>query len=123
MEGLLEDSVQEIRSARQDIRGLTQELRASAVLDSSLSQSGWRGIGTTIGAIFRLDNLKIVVAGMISIGFLAGIGIANWFASGDRDIIHFNRKVIQDCHQNYAADADKNGWYTCPLFQLPMPRE
>jgi len=30
---------------------------------------------------------------------------------------------ILDCHQNDAVDADKNGWYTCPNFQLPIPRQ
>lgn len=123
VKSVLKEPVQEIRSARTDIRSLTQELRASAVLDSSLSQSGWRGIGAAINSIWRLDNLGIVVAGMISMGFLSGLGIANWFASGDRQIIQFNQGVIQDCHQNYAADEDKNGWYTCPKFQLQMPRK
>lgn len=123
IKSVLTEPVQEIRSARTDIKSLTQELRASAVLDSSLSQSGWRGIGAAINSIWRLDNLGIVVAGMISMGFLSGLGIANWFASGDRQIIQFNKGVIQDCHQNYAADNDKNGWYTCPNFQLQMPRK
>lgn len=120
---VLTEPVQEIRSARNDVRVLTQELRASAVLDASLAKSGWRGIGAAVGAIFRLDNLGIVVAGMIGIGCCTGIVITHWLAAGDRGIIQFNRGVIQDCHQNYAADADKNGWYTCPLFQLPMPRK
>lgn len=119
----LSNPVEEIRAARQDVRILTQELRASAVLDASLAQSGWRGIGAAVGAIFRLENLGAVVAGMISVGFLTGFAIAHWFASRDRGIIQFNQGVIQDCHQNYAADADKNGWYTCPNFQLPMPRQ
>ena len=120
---VLKESVQEIRSTRHDVRGLTQELRASAVLDSSLSQSGWRGIAAAINSVWRLDNLRIVVAGIISMGFLAGIGIANWVASGDRDIIHFNKKIIQECKQNYAKDEDNNGWYTCAIFQLPMPKK
>lgn len=123
VKSVLIEPVQEIRSARTDIRSLTQELRASAVLESSLSQSGWKGIGTAISSITRLDNLRVVVAGMMGTSFLIGIGIANGFAAGDREIIQFNRGVIQDCHQNYAADVDKNGWYTCPKFQLPMPQK
>ena len=123
VKSVLTEPVQEIRSARTDIRSLTQELRASAVLESSLSQSGWKGIGAAINSIWRLENLGIVVAGMISMGFVAGIGITHWVASGDRDIIHFNRKIIQECKQDYAKDEDNNGWYTCPIFQLPIPRK
>lgn len=119
----LMEPVQEIRAARKDVRVLTQELRASAVLDAALSQSGWRGIGAAIGAIFRLDNLG-VVALMICTGSLGmGLAIGHWFSDRERGIIEFNKGVIQECHQHFAADADKNGWYTCPQFQLPMPRK
>lgn len=119
----LTEPVQEIRAARQDFRGLTRELRASAVLDASLSQSGWRGIGAAIGAIFRLENLMVVFIGAVFVSLIMGILLSNWVSARDRHIIDFNKKVIKECHQNYAKDEDKNGWYTCSIFQLPMPKK
>ncbi|PZD70402.1 hypothetical protein C1752_13128 [Acaryochloris thomasi RCC1774] len=119
----LTEPVQEIRAARQDFRTLAQELRASAVLDASLSQSGWRGIGAAVGAIFRLENLMVVFAGTVFVSLIMGILLSNWLSARDRHIIKFNKGVIRDCKENYAADADKNGWYTCPIFQLPMPKK
>lgn len=119
----LADPVQEIRGTRNDIRKLTEELRASAIVDASIGQSGWRGIGAAIGAIFRLKNLSFVVLMMVSATLGLGLALGSRFSDREREIIDFNTGVIQDCDQNFAADADKNGWYTCPIFQLPMPRK
>ena len=119
----LTEPLQEIRATRKDIRVLAQELRASAVLDASLSQSGWRGIGAAVGAIFRLESLGFVVLILFFSTLGAGLGLGYRFSAGERQMIKFNQKIIQDCRENYAVDADKNGWYTCPQFQLPMPRK
>ena len=37
---------------------LTQELRAVAIIDASIAESGWRGIGAALAAIFKHQNLS-----------------------------------------------------------------
>ena len=100
---------------------LTKELRAAAIIDASIASSGWRGIGAALSAIFKHQNLLTVVGVLMGMTFVLGFAIAWNYGGQNRLLIERNRQVIQKCNTQSASDRDKNGWYTCPLWQLPMP--
>ena len=102
---------------------LTKELRAAAAIEASLAESGWRGIGAAIAAVFKHQNLLFVVGILAAVGGILGFTIA-WNLGGyNRRLVERNRAVIQQCNIKSASDPDSNGWYTCPQWQLPMPRK
>jgi ElaB/YqjD/DUF883 family membrane-anchored ribosome-binding protein len=102
---------------------LTKELRAAAIIDASIAESGWRGIGAAGAAIFKHQNLMTVVGILVASGVVLGFAIAWNLLAQNRLLLERNRQVIQQCNQSRASDPDKNGWYTCPLWQLPMPEK
>lgn len=102
---------------------LTKELRAAAVIDASIAESGWRGIGAALSAIFKHQNLMTVVGILIATSGLLSFVFAWNLGGQNRLLLERNRRFIQQCNMNRASDPDKNGWYTCPLWQLPMPEK
>ena len=102
---------------------LQKELRAAAIIDASIAESGWRGIGAALAAIFKHQNLRTVVGILIVSGGVLGFAVAWKLLAPSRLLLERNRQVIQQCNQSRASDPDKNGWYTCPLWQLPMPEK
>ena len=120
---VMKEPLQGIYLAQLATEQLTMELRTAAVIEASLSQSGWRGIGAALGGIFRLGNLRWVVGAIVWVSMGMGATVAWQVSAGERRILEFNRGIVQECEQSYASDQDGNGWYTCPLFQLPMTRE
>ncbi|HCF25759.1 MAG TPA: hypothetical protein DEV81_00720, partial [Cyanobacteria bacterium UBA11049] len=118
---VLKPYLEEVGRTRIASDTLTKELRAAAIIDASIAESGWRGIGAALSAIFKHQNLLTVVGVLMGMTFVLGFAIA-WNNGGqNRLLIERNRQVIQKCNRNRASDRDKNGWYTCPLWQLPMP--
>lgn len=103
--------------------GLTKELRAVAVIDASIAESGWRGIGAALAVIFKHQNLMAVVGVLMAVSGVLGAMLVWNLGASNRRIWQQNRQVIQECNTNHASDQDKNGWYTCRLWQLPMPGE
>lgn len=102
---------------------LTKELRAVAIIDASIAQSGWRGIGAALAAIFKHQNLMTVVGTLIATSGVLGFIFAWNLGGQNRLLLERNQQVIEECNTNRASDPDKNGWYTCPLWQLPMPKK
>jgi len=102
---------------------LTKELRAAAVIEASIVESGWRGIGAALGAIFKHQNLRTVVGILMGMSGVLGFAITWNLGGQNRLLLERNRQVIELCNTNRASDPDKNGWYTCPLWQLPMPEK
>lgn len=100
---------------------LTHELRAAAIIDASIAESGWRGIGAAGAAIFKHQNLLTVVGILMATSGVLGLAIAWNLGAQNRLFLERNRQVIQECNTNRASDPDLNGWYTCPLWQLPIP--
>ena len=122
LELVLSPYLEEVGRARMASSELTKELRAAAAIDASLAESGWRGIGAAIAAVFRHQNLRIVVGIFVAVGGVLGFGLARNLGGDNRRLVERNRAVIQQCNIKNASDPDNNGWYTCPGWQLPMPR-
>ncbi len=123
LEVVLKPYLEEVGRTRIASDKLTYELRAAAIIDASIAESGWRGIGAAGAAIFKHQNLTTVVGILVASGVVLGFAIAWNLGAQNRVILERNRQVIQQCNQSRASDPDKNGWYTCPLWQLPMPEK
>lgn len=121
LELVLNPYLEEVGLTRIASDNLTKELRAVAIIDASIAESGWRGIGAAGAAIFKHQNLMTVVGILVVSGGLLGFIFAWNLGAQNRLLLERNRQVIQECNTNRASDPDKNGWYTCPLWQLPMP--
>lgn len=102
---------------------LTKELRAVAVIDASIAESGWRGVGAALAEIFKHQNLVTVVGVLMAVSGVLGSMLVWNLGASNRRVLQQNRQIIQECNTNLASDQDKNGWYTCPLWQLPMPEK
>lgn len=120
---VLQPYLEEVGRTRIASDTLTKELRAAAIVDASIAESGWRGIGAALGAIFKHQNLRTVVGVLMGMTFVLGFAIAWNLGLQNRLLIERNRQVIQKCNTQSASDRDLNGWYTCPLWQLPMPEK
>jgi hypothetical protein len=120
---VLQPYLEEVGRTRIASDTLTKELRAAAIIDASIAISGWRGIGAAIAAIFKHQNLRIVVGILMGMSLVLGFVVAWNLGVQNRLLIERNQQVIQECNTQSASDPDKNGWYTCPLWQLPMPQE
>jgi hypothetical protein len=123
MELVLNPYLEEVGLTRIASDKLTKELRAAAIIDASIAESGWRGIGAALAAIFKHQNLRTVVGILVGLGGVLGFAVAWNLGAPNRLLLERNRQVIQQCNQSRASDPDKNGWYTCPLWQLPMPEK
>jgi hypothetical protein len=123
MELVLNPYLEEVGLTRIASDNLQKELRAAAIIDASIAESGWRGIGAALAAIFKHQNLMTVVGILVVSGGVLGFAIAWNLLAPHRLLLERNRQVIQSCNTNRASDSDKNGWYTCPLWQLPMPEK
>lgn len=122
LELVLQPYLKEMGHSRTASQELTKELRAAAVIDASLAESGWRGIGVAFSAVFKHQNLLFVMGIFVAVGGVLGLAMA-WNLGGyNRRLVERNREVIQQCNLKNASDPDSNGWYTCPGWQLPMPR-
>ena len=123
LELVLRPYLEEMGHARIASSDLTKELRAAAIIDASIAESGWRGIGAAGAAIFKHQNLMTMVGILMAMGGVLGFAVAwNWGAP-NRLLLERNRQVIHSCNRLRASDPDLNGWYTCPLWQLPMPEK
>lgn len=112
--------IQAIQSSQSTIDHLTVELRKNSVIESSLRQSGWRGVICALEAIAQHKMLGLTV-GAIALSSTVLTGWIIWgLGVGDRQIIQFNRQSIQECYDKFAMDEDRNGWFSCPGIQLPM---
>ncbi|PSM48470.1 hypothetical protein C7Y66_14250 [Chroococcidiopsis sp. CCALA 051] len=120
---VLKPYLEEVGRVRSASNELTKELRAAAVIDASIAESGWRGIGAALSAIFKHQNLRVVVGILMGMSGVLGFGIAWNLGGQNRQLVERNQQVIQECNTNRASDPDKNGWYTCPLWQLPIPEK
>jgi len=120
---VLSPYLKEVGHARIASDNLTKELRAAAVIDASIAQAGWRGIGAALAAIFKHQNLMTVVGIFMAMGGVLGFAIAWNLGAQNRLLLERNRQVIQACNKNWASDPHHSGWYTCPWFQLPMPEQ
>ncbi|HEY9779323.1 MAG TPA: hypothetical protein V6D09_04190 [Leptolyngbyaceae cyanobacterium] len=120
---VLKPYLEEVGRTRIASDTLTKELRAAAIIDASIADSGWRGIGAALSAIFKHQNLRTVIGILVAMSLVLGFVIAWNYGGQNRLVMERNRQVIQECNTNRASDPDKNGWYTCPLWQLPMPQE
>ena len=120
---VLKPYLEEVGRARMASHELTKELRAAAAIDASLAESGWRGIGAAFAAVFRHQNLLFVVGIFAAVGGVLGFTIAWNLGVDNRRLVERNRQVIQQCNIRSASDPDNNGWYTCPQWQLPMPKK
>ena len=118
---VLRPYLEEVGRARIATDELTKELRAAALVDASIAESGWRGIGAALAAIFKHQNLMTVVGTLIATSGVLGFIFAWNLGGQNRLLLERNQQVIEDCNTNRVSDPDKNGWYTCPLWQLPMP--
>ena len=123
LELVLNPYLEEVGRTRIASDNLTYELRAAAIIDASIAESGWRGIGAAGAAIFKHQNLMAVVGILMAMSGVLGFAIAwNWGAQ-NRLLLERNRQVIHSCNTHRASDPDLNGWYTCPLWQLPIPEK
>lgn len=120
---VLKPYLNEVGRARIATDELTKELRAVAIIDASIAESGWRGIGAALAAIFKHQNLMTVVGVVVATSGFLGFVFAWNLGASNRLLLERNRQVIDECNTNRASDPDKNGWYTCPLWQLPMPEK
>ena len=123
LELVLSPYLSEVGHARIASDNLTKELRAAAIIDASIAESGWRGIGAAGAAIFKHQNLMTVVGILMAMGGVLGFAVAWNLLAPSRLLLERNRQVIQQCNRFRASDPDKNGWYTCPLWQLPIPEK
>lgn len=115
--------LKEMGRARSATDELTTELRAAAIIEAKITESGWRGIGAALAAIFQHQNLLAVVGGLMGISLILGGAVAWNLGGANRALFEHNREAIRDCDRNFAPKKGKNDWYTCPLWQLPMPRK
>lgn len=123
MELVLNPYLEEAGRTRIASDTLTKELRAAAIIDASIAESGWRGIGAALTAIFKHQNLTTVVGVLLAMSGVLGFTLAWNLGAQNRLLLERNRQVIQQCNTNRASDPDNNGWYTCPLWQLPIPEK
>ena len=123
LELVLQPYLEEVGRVRIASDQLTKALKAAAIIDASIAESGWRGIGAALAAIFKHQNLMTVVGILVAMSGVLGFAIAWNLGASNRLLLERNRQVIQSCNTNRASDPDNNGWYTCPLWQLPMPQE
>lgn len=123
LELVLKPYLEEVGRTRIASDTLTKELKAAAIVDASIASSGWRGIGAALAAIFKHQNLRTVIGILVAMSLVVGFAIAWNLGSQNRLLVERNRQVIQECNTHRASDPDKNGWYTCPLWQLPMPEK
>jgi hypothetical protein len=123
LELVLNPYLEEVGRVRISSDKLQKELRAAAIIDASIAESGWRGIGAALAAIFKHQNLMTVVGILVGLGGVLGFAVAWNLGAPSRLLLERNRQVIQQCNTRRASDPDKNGWYTCPLWQLPMPEK
>ena len=123
LELVLRPYLEEMGHARIASSDLTKELRAAAIIDASIAESGWRGIGAALAAIFKHQNLMTVFGILVAMSGVLGFAMAWKLGAQNRLLLERNRQVIQECNTNRASDPDKNCWYTCPLWQLPMPEK
>ncbi len=123
LEVVLSPYLEEVGRVRISSDNLTKELRAVAIIDASIAESGWRGIGAALAAIFKHQNLMTVVGILVATSGVLGFTLAWNLGAQNRLLLERNRQVIQECNTNRASDPDKNGWYTCPLWQLPIPEQ
>jgi len=123
LELVLNPYLKEVGYARHASDSLTKELRAAAVIDASIASSGWRGIGAALAAIEKHQNLMTVVGIFMALGGVLGFAIAWKLGAQNRLLLDRNQQVIQACNKNWASDPHHYGWYTCPLWQLPMPEK
>jgi len=123
LELVLNPYLQKVGYAQIASESLTQELRAAAIIDASISSSGWRGIGAALAAIFKHQNLATAVVILMAMGGVLGFAIAWKLVESNRLLLDRNQQVIQACNKNWASDPHHYGWYTCPLWQLPMPEK
>jgi len=123
LELVLNPYLKEVGHARIASDSLTKELRAAAIIDASMAESGWRGIGAALAAIFKHQNLATAVGILMAMGGVLGFAIALKLVEQNRLLLDRNQQVIQACNKNWASDPHHYGWYTCPLWQLPMPEK
>ena len=123
LEVVLKPYLEEVGRVRIATDELTKELRAVAIIDASIAESGWRGIGAALAAIFKHQNLMLVVGGLMATSGMLGFVFAWNLGAQNRLLLERNQQVIEECNSHRASDPDKNGWYTCPSWQLPMPEE
>jgi hypothetical protein len=121
LELVLNPYLKEVGYARIAFDTLTKEFRAAAVIDASIAESGWRGIGAALAAIFKHQNLMTVSGIFMALGGVLGFAIAWKLGAPNRLLLDRNQQVLQACNKNWASDPHHYGWYTCPLWQLPMP--
>ncbi len=121
LELVLGPYLQEVSRNRITSDTLTKELRAAAILDANITESGWRGIGTALSAIFKHQNLTVVVGILMLIGGVLGFGIAWKLGASNRLILERNQQILEFCNQNWVSKPPPSGWYTCPIWQLPVP--
>ncbi len=123
LELVLNPYLKEVGHARIASDTLTKELRAAAVIEASIAESGWRGIGAALAAIEKHQNLTQVVGIFMALGGVLGFAIAWKLGESNRLLLDRNQQVIQACNKNWASDPHHYGWYTCPSWQLPMPEK
>jgi hypothetical protein len=102
---------------------LREELQAAAIIEAKITESGWRGIGAALAAIFNHQNLLAVVGALMGTSLILGGAVAWNLGASNRLLLEHNRQATSECDRNLASDKDRNGWYTCPLWQLPMPKK
>jgi hypothetical protein len=123
LELVLQPYLKDMGLMRRATNELTKELQAAAIIEAKIAESGWRGIGAALAAIFQHQNLLAVVGGLMGISLILG-GAVTWNLGGyNRAIFEHNRGAISECDRNFAPKRGKNDWYTCPLWQLPMPKK
>ena len=123
LELVLNPYLEEVGRSRIASDNLSQELRAAAIIDASIAQSGFRGIGAALSAIFKHQNLMLVVTMLVAISGFSGFAVAWKLGEFNRLLVDRNQKVILSCYKNWASDSHHSGWYTCPVWQLPMPEQ
>lgn len=123
LELVLSPYLEEVGRSRMAYIELSKELRAAAAIDASLAESGWRGIGAAFAAVFKHQNLLVVVGIFVAVGGVLGLALSWNLVGESRRLVERNREVIQQCNIKNASDPDNNGWYTCPSWQLPMPQK
>jgi len=123
LELVLNPYLKEVGHARIASDTLRKELRAAAIIDASIAESGWRGIGAALAAIFQHQNLMMAVGILMAMGGVLGFAIAWKLGEPNRLLLDRNQQVLQACNKNWASDPHHYGWYTCPLWQLPMPEK
>ena len=114
--------IQAIQLSQTSIESLTVELRKNSVIESSLRQSGWRGVLCSLEAIAQHKMLGLTVAGISFVSTLVVGGIVWSLGEGDRTVMKFNRQAIQNCYERFAVDQDGNGWFSCSGIQLPIQK-